>query len=82
MAKQIKKKTLITIISVALAVVVATTALIIALGNKNGGGATIYSNENDPLVFSSQEVDKVFNPFFSTAAPDSNVVGLTQIGMI
>ena len=82
MAQQIKKKTLITIISVALAVVVATTALIIALGNKNGGGATIYSNENDPLVFSSQEVDKVFNPFFSTAAPDSNVVGLTQIGMI
>ncbi len=47
--------------------------------NKN---LPVYSNENDPLVFSSQEVDKVFNPFFSTSAADSNVVGLTQIGMI
>lgn len=41
-----------------------------------------YDNENTPLVFSSQEVDKVFSPFFSTSAADGNVVGLTQIGMI
>lgn len=41
-----------------------------------------YDNETTPLVFSTQEVDKVFNPFFSTSATDSNVVGLTQIGMI
>lgn len=41
-----------------------------------------YDNENDALVFSSQAVDKVFNPFFSTTGPDSNVVGMTQIGMI
>lgn len=41
-----------------------------------------FDNENIPLVFSTQEVDKVFNPFFSTSATDSNVVGLTQIGMI
>ncbi len=43
---------------------------------------TTFDNETVPLVFSSQEVDKVFNPFFSTSAADSNVVGLTQIGMI
>lgn len=54
----------------------------------NGGGGdtpdtTVYfDNENDPLVFSSQEVDKVFNPFFSTSAADGNVVGMTQIGML
>lgn len=41
-----------------------------------------YDNENDALVFSSQEVDKVFNPFFSTTGPDGSVVGMTQIGMI
>ena len=41
-----------------------------------------YNNQTDPLVFSTQEVDKVFNPFFSTTAVDGNVVGMTQIGML
>lgn len=41
-----------------------------------------YNNEVDKLVFSTQELDKVFNPFFSTSATDSNVIGFTQIGMI
>ncbi|MBQ3571340.1 MAG: hypothetical protein IJA15_00775 [Clostridia bacterium] len=93
MANQIAKKTLIILISVILVVVIAATTLIIAVGCKDNGDSSssssssstpgvVYNNENDPLVFSSQEVDKVFNPFFSTAAPDSNVVGLTQIGMI
>lgn len=43
---------------------------------------TYYDNEKDKLVFSTQELDKVFNPFFSTSATDSNVVGFTQIGMV
>lgn len=42
----------------------------------------VYNNEEDALVFSTQEVDKVFNPFFSTSATDSSVVGMTQIGML
>lgn len=52
--------------------------------SSNGGTASTgaYNNETDPLVFSSVEVDKVFNPFFSTTAADSNVVSLTQIGML
>lgn len=41
-----------------------------------------YDNSSDPLVFSTQDVDGVFNPFFSTSAMDSNVVGMTQLGMI
>lgn len=41
-----------------------------------------YDNENDPLVFSIQAVDKVFNPFFSTTATDSSVVGMTQLSML
>lgn len=45
-------------------------------------GKTYYSNEENPIIFSSQELDKVFNPFFSTNAADSNVVGMTQISML
>lgn len=43
---------------------------------------TYYDNETDKLIFSTQELDKVFNPFFSTSATDSNVVGMTQISML
>ena len=38
-------------------------------------------NEDTPLLLASQELDKVFNPFFSSSAPDSQIVGMTQIGM-
>ena len=40
------------------------------------------SNEDTPLLLSSQELDGVFNPFFSSSAPDSQIVGMTQIGML
>ena len=39
-------------------------------------------NEETPLILSSQELDGVFNPFFSSSAPDSQVVGMTQMGML
>ena len=62
----------------------AAIALIIVLALTLGGDSdkTIYNNETDPLVFATLEVDKVFNPFFSTSATDSSVVGMTQIGML
>lgn len=41
-----------------------------------------YDNETNPLVFSSEDVDQVFNPFFSTTGADSNVIGPTQVAMI
>ena len=41
-----------------------------------------YDNETSTLIFSTQEVDGVFNPFFSTSGTDSNVVGRTQISML
>ena len=50
--------------------------------NPNPTPTKYYDNSVDPIIFSSQEVDKVFNPFFSTAAADSNVVGMTQISML
>lgn len=53
--------------------------------NSTGSGNTnvkTYDNETDALIFSSQAVDKVFNPFFATNAADSNVAGMTQLGML
>ena len=40
------------------------------------------NSEDTPLLLSSQELDKVFNPFYSSSAPDSQVVGMTQISML
>lgn len=54
-------------------------ATVVGCGAKN---VVYYDNETDALIFSTQEVDKVFNPFFTTSATDSNVVGMTQIGML
>ena len=40
------------------------------------------NSEDTPLLLASQELDKVFNPFYSSSAPDSQIVGMTQIGML
>ena len=64
----------------AVVVIAVATTLIIVLDKEEN--KTAYNNETDPLVFATLEVDKVFNPFFSTSATDSNVVGMTQIGML
>ncbi len=40
------------------------------------------SNESTRLVLATQELDGVFNPFYSTSATDSNIVGMTQISML
>lgn len=38
--------------------------------------------ESRPLTMSLQNPDGVFNPFFSTSAMDSTVIGMTQISML
>ena len=78
-AKLIKK---IALISTAVIVVAVAAILIIKFVGKDKDNGTYFDNETDALVFSTLEVDKVFNPFFSTSATDSNVVGMTQIGML
>lgn len=40
------------------------------------------SNERDHLVLSTGELDGVFNPFYSSSATDSSIVGMTQISML
>ena len=79
-----KNKKFIAGVSVGLAVVIATP-IVIGLFNNDGPQGpqnTGYNNETSTLVFSSGEFDRVFNPFFSTSAYDSSVVGQTQISMI
>lgn len=79
------KKLFVKMIGLLLVCSVIVSCLTVFVGCKDTTGTTngkVYDNENDPLVFSTQEVDKVFNPFFSTTATDSNVVGMTQIGLL
>ncbi len=41
-----------------------------------GGGST------DAFVVMTEQLDGLFNPFFSTSSADSTIVGMTQIGML
>ena len=63
------------ILSIALLTVFAVT--IASCGNNGSNGS-----DERALVLSSQELDKVFNPFYASSAPDSQIVGMTQIGML
>lgn len=74
----INKKSVLCFI-VAAMMIMTTVMPLVACTQDN---TVYYDNETNPLVFSSQDVDKVFNPFFSTTAPDSNVIGPTQVGML
>ena len=42
----------------------------------------VIDNESTRLVLSTSELDGVFNPFYSSSAPDGSIVGMTQIGML
>ena len=63
-----------------LIVVLAILIVVTIIGVKNCNNNE--NNEDTPLLLSSQELDGVFNPFFSSSAPDSQIVGMTQIGML
>ena len=53
--------------------------------SSNGGGGTTvqkYNPETRALVLASDALDKNFNPFFSTSAPDNKVIAMTQVSML
>ena len=77
-----KGKLIALIASIIVVLGVGITLVIVLTSNKENGQKTYYDNENDALVFSTLEVDGVFNPFFTTSGTDSTVVGMTQIGML
>ena len=65
------------ILAVALALVMClgTVSLFSSCTDKGGG-------KPDALVIMSEELDGLFNPFFSTTGADGTIVGMTQIGML
>ncbi len=64
-------------ITSALAVMMAMTAVVPMAACKEE-----FNPETRPFVMSLGTPDGVFNPFFSTSAYDSSVVGMTQISML
>lgn len=74
---KIGKRGIARLISIALA-----SVMVLSLVSGCGNGKKSYDTETSPLRFSLQGADGVFNPFFSTAAYDSEIVGQTQLGML
>ena len=65
------------IISLILAVILCLGVLFTAVSC--GGGVT---TTPEALVIMTDNLDGLFNPFFSTSAADGTIVGMTQIGML
>ena len=78
-SKNMGKKLLSALVTLTMLI---STAMLASCGGKNNPEGKKYDNATDPLVLSTQELDKVFNPFFSTSGTDSNIVGMTQISML
>jgi len=50
--------------------------------DKPSGGETGIPVNKDALVIMSEELDGLFNPYYSTTGADSTIVSMTQIGML
>ena len=50
-------------------------------GGNKGDGNSLPANK-DAFVIMSEELDGLFNPFYSTSGADSTIVSMTQIGML
>lgn len=77
------KKTVTKTLCLALSAMM-TFSLVACGGSKNNGGKgeQKYNPEVRPVVFSTAELDGTFSPYFATTATDSNIAGMTQIGML
>ena len=50
-------------------------------GSEQTPSHKVYDNDTTPLVFASQDLDGVFNPFYYSTGPDGQIVGMTQLSM-
>ena len=73
-------KTFRKLLSLALAMMMIFGSLSSLVACKDKGPEI--DNESTRLVLSTSELDGVFNPFYSSSAPDGSIVGMTQIGML
>ncbi len=69
------KKSLIRVSCLALAATMALSLVACKKEQKN-------DTETRPVVFATDAADGKFNPFFATSATDSEMVGMTQLGML
>ncbi|MCM1195422.1 MAG: ABC transporter substrate-binding protein [Corallococcus sp.] len=65
-----------------LSCVVLAVLLVLPLLTVFAGCKRTLDSETTPLVFSTEAVDGVFNPFSYTSGADGGIVGETQIGML
>ena len=70
------------IVSLSLALVMLFSCMSLLISCNRDKGGPVIDNETTHLVLSTQELDGVFNPFYSSSGPDGSVVGMTQIGML
>ena len=72
------------IISLLLSVVMMLSVAAVFAGCKRGNSNSgeVIDNEETRLVLATAELDGVFNPFYSSSAPDGTIVGMTQISML
>ena len=50
--------------------------------NSSGEKEQLHDPETRPLVMATDALDGNFNPYFATSATDTNIIGMTQIGML
>ncbi len=50
--------------------------------SSTGGSAKTYDTETRPVVFATEALDGNFNPFFATSGTDTEMISMTQIGML
>ncbi len=67
------------ILALVLVIVMCMSTVALFSGCGNNGNTT---TKPDALVLMSEELDGLFNPFYSTTAADGTIVSMTQIGMI
>ncbi len=64
-------------LALALILCIGTVAVLASCGDKSGN-----KTKPDYLVIMTEELDGLFNPFYSTTASDGTIVSATQIGML
>lgn len=78
------KNKLVKLLTMAMVVTLGTIAVGCQDSQDSTGGAAnhpTYDNDSTPVVFACQELDGVFNPFYSSTAPDAEIIGMTQLSM-
>ena len=64
------------------AMLVGAMACFAGCGKKDGDTDGNTGSKQDALVIMTEQLDGLFNPFYSTSATDATIVGMTQISML